>query len=44
MKNLDNKLGWDGNYKESQVPSDDYWFVVARANGKEHEGHYTLKR
>lgn len=44
MKNLDNKLGWDGNYNGSQVPSDDYWFVVTISNRKEHKGHFTLKR
>ena len=44
MKTMDNKLSWDGNYMGSQVLSDDYWFVVTRANGKEHRGHFTLKR
>ena len=26
------------------LPSSDYWFVVKRENGKEHRGHFTLKR
>ncbi|OYU82073.1 MAG: hypothetical protein CFE23_01880 [Flavobacterium sp. BFFFF1] len=36
--------GWDGTFNGYPVPSDDYWFVVKRANGKEHRGHFTLKR
>jgi gliding motility-associated-like protein len=36
--------GWDGTYNGQLMPSDDYWFIVTRANGKEHKGHFTLKR
>lgn len=36
--------GWDGTYIGKEQPSDDYWFVVTRENGKEHKGHFTLKR
>ncbi|MCO6175672.1 T9SS type B sorting domain-containing protein [Flavobacterium sp. NRK F10] len=36
--------GWDGTYLGQQLPSDDYWFVVIRENGKEHRGHFSLKR
>nr|WP_294933833.1 T9SS type B sorting domain-containing protein [uncultured Flavobacterium sp.] len=36
--------GWDGTYLGRPVPSDDYWFQVTRKNGKEHRGHFTLKR
>ena len=37
-------IGWDGTYLGKQLPSTDYWFVVKRQNGKEHRGHFTLKR
>lgn len=39
-----NDVGWDGVYNGSLLPSDDYWFVVYRANGKVYKGHFTLKR
>lgn len=39
-----NSEGWDGTYLGVPVPSDDYWFLVTRKNGKEHRGHFTLKR
>lgn len=37
-------IGWDGTYNGQQLPSDDYWFVVTRANGKEYKGHFAVKR
>ncbi|GEM_PF-997435 len=37
-------LGWDGTYNEKALPSNDYWFVVSRSNGKNYKGHFTLKR
>ncbi|OYU79172.1 MAG: hypothetical protein CFE23_15360 [Flavobacterium sp. BFFFF1] len=36
--------GWDGNYNGNQLPSDDYWFVVERVDGKVHRGHFAMKR
>jgi len=36
--------GWDGTYNNNPLPATDYWFVVKRADGKEHRGHFTLKR
>lgn len=39
-----NDIGWDGTHQGIQLPSTDYWFVVKRENGKEHKGHFTLKR
>lgn len=39
-----NSNGWDGTYNGKQLPSTDYWFVVTRENGKEHKGHFSLKR
>lgn len=45
LKELDsNSSGWDGFYNGQPMPASDYWFVVTRANGKEHKGHFTLKR
>lgn len=39
-----NSPGWDGKYNGSQMPSTDYWFLVQRPNGKEHRGHFAMKR
>ncbi|MFK7833195.1 MAG: T9SS type B sorting domain-containing protein [Winogradskyella sp.] len=36
--------GWDGRYNGEIMPTSDYWFVVERAHGKTHKGHFTLKR
>lgn len=36
--------GWDGTYLGEPFPSNDYWFVVIRENGKEFKGHFSLKR
>jgi gliding motility-associated-like protein len=45
IKELDaNSNGWDGTYTGQPLPSTDYWFVVTRKNGKEHKGHFSLKR
>jgi gliding motility-associated-like protein len=44
IKSLENNSSWDGTYNGELMLSDDYWFVVSRANGKEHKGHFTLKR
>lgn len=42
-----NDLGWDGLYKESELPTGDYWYAV-RLNGVEDNreliGHFTLYR
>ncbi len=37
-------IGWDGNYNNTQLPSDDYWFVVTRQDGRTHKGHFAMKR
>lgn len=39
-----NDAGWDGNLNGIPLPATDYWFVVTRANGQEHRGHFSLKR
>lgn len=44
VKILSNNKSWDGTYNGNMMPSDDYWFVVKRKNGKEFKGHFTLKR
>lgn len=36
--------GWDGLYNGQNMPSNDYWFVITRGNGKRYKGHFTLKR
>ena len=35
---------WDGMYNGELLPATDYWFTVVRENGKEHKGHFSLKR
>jgi gliding motility-associated-like protein len=44
LKELSNDVGWDGMLNGEKLPATDYWFLVTRANGKEHRGHFTLKR
>lgn len=36
--------GWDGRYNNADLPSEDYWFLVVRPNGKEYRGHFAMKR
>ncbi|WGD34958.1 T9SS type B sorting domain-containing protein [Olleya sp. YS] len=36
--------GWDGTYNGLDMPTNDYWFEVTRANGAVYKGHFTLKR
>lgn len=45
IKKLDaQNVGWDGTYNGYLLPSDDYWFIVTRENGKEYKGHFAMKR
>ncbi len=44
IKVLNYKETWDGKYNGSMLPSDDYWFVVNRTNGKVYKGHFAMKR
>jgi gliding motility-associated-like protein len=39
-----NDQGWDGKYDGEFLPASDYWFVVTKANGTQHRGHFSLKR
>ncbi|WP_298222579.1 T9SS type B sorting domain-containing protein [Flavobacterium sp.] len=43
-KLLSNTKTWDGTFEGKPLPSDDYWFIVTRENGKEYKGHFALKR
>lgn len=44
LKILSYTNSWDGKYNGYDLPSDDYWFVVTRENGKEYRSHFTMKR
>ncbi len=39
-----NKSGWDGKFNSKDLPSEDYWFMLTKENGKITKGHFTLKR
>ncbi len=36
--------GWDGTMDGRQLPASDYWFNVNFSDGKQFQGHFTLKR
>ncbi|MEP3836339.1 MAG: T9SS type B sorting domain-containing protein [Algibacter sp.] len=36
--------GWDGTYKGSLQPNNDYWFQVKLDDGRTFSGHFALKR
>ncbi|WP_445722308.1 choice-of-anchor L domain-containing protein [Flavobacterium sp.] len=36
--------GWNGNFNNAQLPSEDYWFVLELSNGKTVKNHFSLKR
>jgi gliding motility-associated-like protein len=38
--------GWDGRYHGTDLPSDDYWFIVNYEEGKDKifKSHFSLKR
>ena len=46
IKQLNPKeIGWDGNYNQKKLISDDYWFTVDLGNQKSiFKGHFSLKR
>lgn len=37
-------VGWDGRYNGKNMPIDDYWYQVNLKNGKQYQGHFSLKR
>jgi gliding motility-associated-like protein len=45
--NVVSKNGWDGTYREAELPTGDYWYVI-KLNGenddREFVGHFTLYR
>jgi gliding motility-associated-like protein len=44
IKELIQNNDWNGTLNGYELPSDDYWFVINRADGKEYKGHFSLKR
>lgn len=44
VKQLLYNESWDGTYNGRNLPSDDYWFLVTRKDGREFRGHFSLKR
>jgi gliding motility-associated-like protein len=38
------QIGWDGTYKGSPVPSQDYWYKIELVSGNSISGNLTLKR
>jgi gliding motility-associated-like protein len=36
--------GWDGYYLGSQMPADDYWYVIKLEDSRIFKGHFALKR
>jgi gliding motility-associated-like protein len=44
LKTMTSFESWDGKLNGKDLPSNDYWFVVTRQNGKEFRGHFAMKR
>jgi gliding motility-associated-like protein len=44
IKELNQNGPWNGTMNGRELPSDDYWFVATRTDGKEYKGHFSLKR
>ncbi len=36
--------GWDGTYIGTQMPADDYWYVIKLGDNRIFKGHFALKR
>lgn len=36
--------GWDGTFNGQPMPTNDYWFAVKLEDGRQLNGHFTLKR
>jgi len=36
--------GWDGRYNDHEMPADDYWFTIQFKDGRNVNGHFTLKK
>lgn len=44
IRSINPVLGWNGTLNGKLLPSDDYWFVLTKANGKQYRGHFALIR
>lgn len=44
IKKLGHNSSWDGKHNGKDLPSDDYWFVITKTDGKGYRGHFALKR
>jgi gliding motility-associated-like protein len=44
IKELIQNNDWNGTMNGYALPSDDYWFIATRTDGKEYKGHFSLKR
>jgi gliding motility-associated-like protein len=44
IKELIQNNHWNGTMNGFELPSDDYWFIATRTDGKEYKGHFSLKR
>ncbi|MFY0484081.1 T9SS type B sorting domain-containing protein [Flavobacterium sp. PLA-1-15] len=40
----DDTTGWDGTLNGTQMPVDDYWYVIDLEDGRTTKGHFSLKR
>lgn len=40
----DDATGWDGTLNGTQMPADDYWYVIDLEDGRTTKGHFSLKR
>lgn len=40
----DDTSGWDGTLNGTQMPADDYWYVINLEDGRTAKGHFSLKR
>ena len=40
----DDATGWDGTLNGTQMPADDYWYVINLEDGRTTKGHFSLKR
>jgi gliding motility-associated-like protein len=39
-----NDIGWDGTFNGKKLFASDYWFTAELGNGRNFEGHFSLKR
>jgi len=39
-----NSIGWDGTFNGTNLPSDDYWYIITLINKEQIRGHFSLRR